>query len=79
MFCDQSQYLWSILLHQMGRLYAGRFLGELDKALGRPGFSALCICTLADLMQTSKQARKAPKLTGKLLLLGRNQPQWQAA
>ena len=61
------------------RLYAGRILGELDKALGRPGFSALCICTLADLMQTSRRARKAPKLTGKLLLLGRNQPQWQAA
>ena len=34
MFWDQSQYLWSILLHQMERLYAGRILGELDKALG---------------------------------------------
>ena len=37
---------------------------------------ALCICTVLaeNLLQTSKQARKAPKLTGKLALLGRNQP-----
>ena len=40
------------------------------------GCCVVCICTVLaeNLLQTSKQARKAPKLTGKLALLGRNQP-----
>ena len=78
MFWDESQYLWSILLHQMGRLYAGRILGELDKALGwLPGpIFLLCVSAHWPGLQTSKQARKAPKLTGKLLLLvGRSKTQ----
>ena len=76
MFCDESQYLWSILLHQMEGLYAGRILGELDKALGSlPRFFCSVYLHIGLVCRQAKQARKAPKLTGKLLLVGRSKTQ----
>ena len=72
MFSDESQCLWRFCCIRPRDFVRADFWVNCLRQL-----ASFLLCVSADWLHTSKQARKAPKLTGKLPP-GRSQPPWQA-